>query len=87
MVGPGRDVRRTTSPTPLLKQVHLEQVAQDYVQVSFENLHGGRLHSPSGQPVPVLCQPQSKEVLPHVQMEPPVFQFVPIAPGPVTGHH
>lgn len=35
---------------------------------------------------PVLCQPHSKETLPHVQMEPPVFQFVLTVPGPVARH-
>ena len=41
----------------------------------------------SGQPVPVLGHPHSEKVFPDVQREPPVFQSVPIAPGPVTGHH
>jgi len=35
MVGVGRDLWGS-SPTPLLKQGHLEQVAQDLVQVGFE---------------------------------------------------
>jgi len=35
----------------------------------------------------VLRHPQREEVLPHVQTELPVPQFVPIAPCPVTGHH
>ena len=37
--------------------------------------------------MPGLCHPQSKEVLPRVQMELPVSQFVPAAPCPVAGHH
>jgi len=52
----------------LLKQVHLEQAAQDGVHASFEYLQRRRLHNPSGQPVPVLRHPHSK-VFPHVQME------------------
>ena len=34
-----------------------------------------------------LRHPQSEEVLPHVQVELPLLQFVPVAPCPVAGHH
>ena len=34
----------TSDPTPLLKQGHVEQVAQDHVQMAFEYLQGCRLH-------------------------------------------
>jgi len=47
--------------TPLPKQGHLEQVAQDLIQVGFEYLQRRRNHSLSGQTVPVLCHPQSEE--------------------------
>ncbi|XP_068793723.1 lebercilin isoform X2 [Struthio camelus] len=57
----------------LLKQSHLEHVAQDPVQTAFEDLQRRRLHHLSGQPVPVLCHPHSKEVFPQVQRELPVF--------------
>ena len=83
MVGVGRDLWGSPSPTPLPKQGHLEQVAQE----GFEYLQRRRLHNPSAQPVPVLCHPQSEVVLPHVQLELPMPQFVPITPCPVTGHH
>jgi len=46
-----------------------------------------RLHTYSGQPVPVVLHPHSKEGFPCVQMEHLVFQFVPIAPCSVTGPH
>jgi len=87
MVGVGRDLCGSSSPTPLLKQGHLQQAAQDHTQVGLEYLQRRRLHKPSGQPAPVLCHPQREEILPHVQTELPVPQFVPIAPCPVTGHH
>ena len=45
---------------PLLKQDHLEPVAQDHGQTAFEYLQGGRLHNLSGQLVPVLSHPHSK---------------------------
>jgi len=45
-----------------------------------------RLQSKSGQPVPVPCHPHNKEVLPDVQREPPVFQFMPVASCPGTGY-
>ena len=61
------------------KQGHLEQAAQDLVQAGFEYLQRRwRLHNLPGQPVPVLHHPQSEEVLPHVQTELPVPQFLPI---------
>jgi len=41
----GRDLWRPSRPTPLLKQGHLELAAQDRVQMAFEYLQGGRLHS------------------------------------------
>jgi len=68
MVDVGRDLRESSGPTPLPKQGHLQQAAQDLVQPGFEYPQRRRLHNPSGQPVPVLHHPQSEEVLPHVQM-------------------
>jgi len=53
MVGVGRDLCGSSSPPSLLKQGHLEQAAQDLVQVGLEYLQR-RLHSLCGQPVPVL---------------------------------
>jgi len=85
MVGVGRDLWGSSSPTPLLKQGHLEQVAQDRVQVGLEYLQRRRTHNLPGQPVPVLRHPQREEVLPRVQTELPMLQFVPVAPSPVAG--
>jgi len=55
-VGVGRDLWGSSSPTPVPKQGHLEQAAQDHVQADFEYLQRRRLHNLSGQLVPVLCQ-------------------------------
>jgi len=66
MVGVGRDFCESSSPTPLLKKVQLEQAAQDRVQVGLEYLQRRRLHNASRQPVPVLHYPQSEGILPHV---------------------
>jgi len=79
MVGVGRDLRGSSSPTLLLKQGHLQQTAQDCVQAGLEYLQRRRLHNLPRQPVPVLRHPQREEVLPHVQMELPMLQFVPVA--------
>ena len=87
IVGVGRDLCGSSSPSLLPKQGHLQQAAQDLVQAGLEYLQRRRLHSLPGQPVPVLRHPQREEVLPHVQTELPVLQFVPIAPCPATGHH
>ena len=87
MVGVGKDLWRSSSPTLLPKQGQLEQAAQDHVQVGLEYLLRRRLHNPSRQPLPVLCHCQSEEVLPHLQLELTMLQFVPVAPCPLTGHH
>ena len=83
----GGDLWGSSSSTPLPKQGHLQQAVQDLVQAGSEYLQRRRIHNLSAQPVPVLCHPQSKEVLLHVQTELPMLQFVPVAPCPVTGHH
>ena len=87
MVGVGRDLCGSSSPTPLLKQDHLEWAAQDRVQASLEYLQRRRIHSLPGQTVPVLRHSQSEEVLPHIQMKLPMLQFVPVALCPVARHH
>jgi len=87
MFGVGRDLCGSSSPAPLLKQGHLQQAAQDRVQVRLEYLQRRRIYNTSGQPVPVLRHPQREEVPPHVQTELPMLQSVPVAPCPVAGHH
>lgn len=56
-----RDALRSSSPTSLLKQGQLEQVAHDHVQLGFECLHRWRFYNLSRQAVPVFDHPQSKE--------------------------
>jgi len=83
----GRDLCGSPGPTLLPKQGRLQQAAQDCIQVGLKYLQRRRLHNLPGQPVPVLRHPQSDEVLPHLQMELPMLQFVSVAPCPVAGHH
>ena len=71
----------------VLKQRHLDLVAQDHIQMAFEYPQGGRPYYLSGQPVPVLGRPRRTEVFAGVQREPSVFQFVLSASGPATGYH
>jgi len=78
MAGAGRDLCGASSPTPPLKQGHLQQAAQDLVQGGLEYLQRRRLHSLPGQPVPVLRHPQSEEVLPHVQTNFLCFSLCPL---------
>ena len=59
-----RDLCGSPSPTPLPKQGHLQQAAEDLVQAGLEYLQRRRLHQLPGQPVPVLRHPQREEVLP-----------------------
>ena len=87
MFGVGRDLCGSSSPTPLPKQGHPEQAAQDRVQVGLEYLQRRRIHNLPGQPGLGLRHPHSEEVLPRVQVELPLLQFVPVVPCPVTGHH
>jgi len=87
MFGVGRDLCGSSSPTALPKQGHLQQAAQDLVQVGLKYLQRRRLHNLPGQPVPGLHHPQREEVLPHVQTELPLLQFVAVAPCPVAGHY
>ena len=87
MVGVGRDLCGSSSPTLLPKQGHLQQAVEDLIQAGLEYLQRRRLHHLPGQPGPGLRHPQREEVLPHLQLELPLLQFVPIAPCPVTGHY
>ena len=47
LVEVGKDLWRSSGPTPLLEQGHLELVAQDHIQMAFEYLQGGRLPTTS----------------------------------------
>ena len=85
MFGVGRDRCGSSSPTLLPKQGHPDQAAQDRVQAGLEYLQRRRLHNLPGQPGPGLHHPQREEILPHVQLELPLLQFVPVAPCPVAG--
>ena len=87
MVGVGRDLCESSSPTPLPKQGLLQQAAHGLVQAGLDYLQRRRHHSLPGQPVPVFRHPQSEEVPPHVQSELLMLHFVPIAFCPVAGHH
>jgi len=78
-----RDLWRSSCPASLLKQGHLELV----VQTVFEYSQTWRLHTLPGQPIPVLSHPRSTKMFPGFQSESPLLQFVPVAPGPITGYH
>ena len=62
MLGVGRDLCGSSSPTLLPKQGHLQQAAQDCVQAGLEYLQWRGLHNLPGQPVPVLRHPQREEM-------------------------
>jgi len=48
MVGLGSDLCRSSSPTPLPKQGHLQQAAQDLFEAGVENLQRRRVNNLSG---------------------------------------
>lgn len=60
MVEIARHIWRSSCPTALLKQGHLESVAKHHVQMSFEFLQGGRQYNLSGQPVCASTQSPSQ---------------------------
>lgn len=62
-----RDVQRSSGPTPLLNQGHLEPDAQNHVQMAFKFLEEWRLHNLSGQSVPELGHPHSEILFHDVQ--------------------
>lgn len=59
MAGVGRDVWRSPGQTPLLKQDHMETVAQDHAQMAFDYHQGWRAHNFFMQLVPGLGHPRS----------------------------
>ena len=79
LVGVGRGASRDLWVWPANKAGSLQQVTQVGVQAALEYLQRRTHHNLSVQPVPVLHHSDSKEVLPCVSMELPVFQFMPIA--------
>lgn len=62
----------------------LQQVTQESIQVCLEYFQ--EIHNLSDQLIRVLCCSQIK-VFPQVCMKLPMFQFAPVAPCPITGHH
>lgn len=83
MAGVGKDLWELLVQPPA-KSGPPEQVAQGHIQVGFQYPRRDSTASLAACAVP--CQPLSKEDCPHIQMELPVFQSVPIALFPVTGH-
>lgn len=60
----GKDLWNTCWPSHLLKQGHLVQGIQNYVQSDFDyHLQGWKLHSPSRQPVPGLLTEEKKTII------------------------
>lgn len=83
----GRNFWRSFCLAPLFMQGH-PGAGCTSLQTSFAYLQGERFHSLPGQPVPLLINPhrKKKKKVPDLQRGPSVFQFMPIASSPVTGH-
>ena len=71
-------ISRNHTVQPPAKACSLHQVVQKSIQVGFECLWRRRCHNLSGQPVPVLCRPHSKEAFQNVQMDLVVFHLYPL---------
>jgi len=76
MVGVGRDICGSPSPTPLLKQGHLQQAAQDLVQAGLEYLKRRRIHILSRQHVTVL-QDASRVMLRLTEVKLTFYSLIP----------
>ena len=57
----GRNLWRSSGPSPLHKQGHRESVTQDHVQVTFTVSEHGDSTTLPGHPVAVLHHPHSKK--------------------------
>lgn len=70
----------------LLQQCHPGLAVQHHVHTAAgHSKDGASTTSPSA--APVLGHTHNEKVFPEVQRDPPVFQCVPVASGPGTGHH
>lgn len=80
LLGVGRDLWRWSGPTPCssrFTQSRLHRIVfRQGLTISRER--------DSTTLWAVLCNPHNKQVFPHIQIERPVHQFLPIAPCPVT---
>jgi len=56
MLGVEMDLCGSSGPILLPKQGHLEQIAQDFDPLGFQDIQRRRLHNLSGQPVPVFLR-------------------------------
>lgn len=81
-----RDFEGSFSPISLPEQEHLDQITRDCAQVGFECLQRRRLHNLWTAHSNALSLSSLGEVLPHICMELPVLQLLPVAPYPVTEH-
>lgn len=81
-----RELWRPSDLTPLLKQEHLEQAAQDHVQMAIKDLQGGDYITSLDNLVKCSIILTVKCFL-MLKRELPVFQSVPLVSCPVTEHH
>ena len=71
-----RDPRRSLIWPPALSRVSSEVRTGGFIPSGLENLQGQRLHSLSGQPVPVSSCRHGVKGFPYVQSEPVMFQLM-----------
>jgi len=85
MVGVGKVLWGSSSPTPLPKQGHLQQAAQDLAEAGLEYLQRRRLHNLWAACASAPSLHKVKKFFLTFRL--PMLQFVPVAPCPVAGHH
>lgn len=72
---------RLFSPSPSIKWAHIEQVAQDHIQVGFKNLQRRKFHNFNQQPFPGLASVNNFFLIVRWN-----FLCFSCAPCTVTGH-
>lgn len=87
LMGFEKDLQGSSSPTPLLQQVHPEQLPRIGVRGSIPTWQIPFREGDSTASWARAPRPRSNEVPPHLSVELPVLQFVPTASCPVTSHH
>ena len=84
--GGWKGLLETIKSNPLLKQVPYSRSHRKVSRWVFSISREGDSTTPLGS-LFQCCHPHSEEVLPRVQLELPIFQFVPTAPCFVNGYH
>lgn len=77
----------SSGPTPFLQPGQMQKVAQLHVQMTFEYVHGCRLHNFPGKPVTSLSHPHRRKSFLMFRWKLSGFSWCPMSLVQFTGHH